>query len=53
MKLWELYILVNQVCPIHSINSDGKCSFKDGVTNQEKFAAQAIIDEHLPNLEND
>lgn len=51
MKLHELDELIKAVCPISGINSDGVIWFLPEATPAQKAAAQALMDEHLPQLE--
>ena len=51
MKLYELNGLIEAVCPINGINSDGVIWFLPEATLEQKAAAQALMDEHLPQLE--
>lgn len=51
MKLYELNDLIKAVAPIDGINSDGVIWFKAEATNEEKEAAQEIMDANLQNIE--
>ena len=51
MKLYELHELINAVAPIDGCNSDGVIWFKPEATEEQRAAAQAIMDAELPNLE--
>lgn len=51
MKLFELDQAINAVCPIDGISSSGEIWFKPEATNEQKAAAQAIMDAELPNLD--
>lgn len=51
MRLFELDELIKAVCPISGINSDGVIWFLPEATPAQKAAAQALMDEHLPQLE--
>lgn len=51
MKLQEIDTLIKAVCPIEGVNSNGVIWFKPEATPEQKAAAQALIDEHLPQLE--
>lgn len=47
MKLYELDQLIQAVCPIDGINSDGVIWFKPEATDEQKVQAQQIMDAHL------
>jgi hypothetical protein len=47
MKLYELDQLIKVVCPIDGINSSGAIWFKPEATDEQKAAAQALMDAHL------
>lgn len=51
MKIYELDQLIKIVCPIEGVNSDGAIFFKPEATDEQKAAAQALMDEHLPSLD--
>lgn len=51
MKLAELDQLIKTVCPIDGINTEGAIWFKPDAANEEKAAAVALMNEHLPTLE--
>ena len=51
MKLYELDELIRAVCPIEGINSNGVIWFKPEATPAQKVAAQALMQERLPQLE--
>ena len=53
MNLPDLDTLIRTVAPIDGINSDGAIWFKPEATDEQKAAAQAIMDANLPNLTND
>jgi hypothetical protein len=47
MKIHELNDMIQEVCPIDGINSDGVIWFKPEATDEQKVAAQALMDENL------
>lgn len=47
MKISKLTELISAVCPIIGINSDGVIWFKPEATDEQKAAAQALIDANL------
>lgn len=47
MKLWELHILVEAVCPIFGINSEGEICYKPEATQLQKSQAIQIISTNL------
>lgn len=51
MKLSELSQSIAAVCPIDGINSDGVIWFKPDATDEQKAAAQALMDTHLAEVE--
>jgi hypothetical protein len=51
MKLYELDGLIKTVAPIDGINSDGVIWFKPEAADEQKAAAQALMDAHLAELE--
>jgi hypothetical protein len=51
MKLYELDELIKAVCPIEGINSNGAIWFLPEATPVQKAEAQALMQEHLPQLE--
>ncbi len=51
MKLWELDELIKTVAPIYGVNSNGKIAFADEATEAQRQAAEALIQEYLPQLE--
>jgi len=53
MKLCELNDMIALVCPITGINSDGVICFKPEATEEQKAAAQAMMNENLALLETD
>jgi len=52
MLIYELNDKIKQVCPIIGISSDGKIDFADNATENQRNAAQAIMDAELPELGN-
>lgn len=53
MNIEQLHKMISEVCPIDGINSNGKISFSDAATEEQKSEAQLLIDKHLPNLSSD
>lgn len=51
MKLHELDALIKAVCPIDGISSNGEIAFRPEATPEQRAAAQALMDEHLPALD--
>jgi len=51
MKIAELNDMIAVVAPIDGCNSDGVIFFKPEATEEQRAAAQAIMDAELPNLE--
>ena len=51
MKLYELDQLIQAICPIDGINSDGVIWFKPEATDEQKADAQALMDQHLAEVE--
>lgn len=51
MKLHEIDEAIKLVCPIEGVNSNGVIWFLPEATPAQKAAAQALMDEHLPQLE--
>lgn len=51
MKLFELNGMISAVAPIDGINSDGVIWFKPEATDDQKAAAQAVMDAHLHEVE--
>ena len=51
MNLYQIDEAIKAVCPIDGINSEGVIWFKPEATDEQKAAAQAIMDAELPNLE--
>lgn len=47
MKIAELHALVEAVCPIVGIDSDGGIDFKLEATEQQRQDAQAVMDAHI------
>lgn len=47
MKLAEINSLVEAVCPIHGINSNGDISFKDEATASQKSAAKKMLEDNM------
>lgn len=47
MQLWELNEMIQAVCPIDGINSDGVIFFAVEATSAERAAAEALIEAHL------
>lgn len=50
MKIGELDILIQAVCPIHGISSDGRIDFKPGATPAQQAAAQAVMAANISKL---
>lgn len=53
MKLYELDQLIKTVCPIDGIDSNGGICFKPEATEEQKAAAQELMDEHIGSLTNE
>ena len=51
MKLYELNSVIAAVAPVEGINSDGAIWFRPEATDEQKAAAQALMDQHLPDLD--
>lgn len=51
MKLHELDTLIKTVCPIDGLNSNGEIAFTEEATDEQRQVAQALVTEHLPQLE--
>lgn len=51
MNLINLHHLISAVCPIDGISSSGRIDFKPEATDEQKAAAQALMDTHLPSIE--
>lgn len=51
MKTYELHDIISAVCPIHGINSSGGINFKPEATDEQRIAAQGLMDAHLPTLD--
>lgn len=51
MKLYELDELIKTLCPIDGINSDGVICFQESATPEQRAAAEALMQAHLPQLE--
>ncbi len=51
MTIDALDQLIKTVCPIDGINSNGVLWFKPDATDEQKAAAQALMDANLPSLE--
>ena len=51
MKLYELDEAIKAVCPIDGISCNGRIDYRPEATEQQRAAAQAIMDAELPNLE--
>lgn len=51
MKISELDAIIKAVCPIIGINSNGVIWFAPEATDEQKAAAQALMDQHLAELE--
>lgn len=51
MKLYELDQLIQAVCPIDGINSNGEIWFKLEATDAQKAQALALMAQHLPALD--
>ena len=52
MKLHELDQLIGAVCPIDGINSAGVIFYRPDATAQQRSAADALMEMHLPTLSN-
>ena len=52
MIISELNDKIALVCPIDGISSDGRIDFKPEATEEQKVAAQAVMDANLPFLSN-
>ena len=50
MNIGQLDQLIKAVAPIDGINTNGVIWFKPEATDEQKAAAQALMDEHLPNI---
>lgn len=50
MRLHEINDAIKAICPVISINSDGKIEFDSSATDAQKIQAQSIMDTELPNL---
>lgn len=50
MLIEDLDQLIKTVCPIDGIDTKGIIWFAVGATAEQKAAAQALMDEHLPTL---
>ena len=53
MELWELHEAVALVAPIHGLDSNGKISFKDEATADQRKAAQAVVKKLVPAVNDD
>ncbi|MFN7401066.1 MAG: hypothetical protein ACK5R4_01870 [Alphaproteobacteria bacterium] len=51
MKLFELDELIRAVCPIEGINSNGIIWYAPEASPEQKADAQALVQEHLAQLE--
>lgn len=51
MLIHELDQLIQAVCPIDGLSSNGEIWFKPEATEEQKAAAQALMDEHLASVE--
>ena len=51
MKLHQLHESVELLAPIHGLDSNGRISFKDEATPEQRTAAQAYVDSKLSKLE--
>lgn len=51
MKIYELDQLIQAVCPIDGISSNGEIWFKPEATDEQRAVAQSLMDEHLPSLD--
>lgn len=47
MKIIELHNLIEAVCPIHGVSSNGVISFHDDATDEQRMAAASLMDTHL------
>ena len=47
MKLYELDTLIRAVSPIDGINSNGVIWFKPEATDEQRAAAQALMEQHI------
>lgn len=50
MIISELHDKIALVCPIDGVSSDGRIDFKPEATQEQKDAAQVIMDAELPTL---
>jgi len=50
MKIGELNDIIQAVCPIIGINSNGEIWFKPEATDEQKAAAQSLMDQHLQEI---
>lgn len=50
MKLFELDQMIQQVCPIYGISSNGRIDFKPEATESQRALAQSIVIANLTNL---
>ena len=50
MTLAQLDQMINTVCPIYGISSDGRIDFRPEATQQQMDDAQAIMDANISNL---
>jgi uncharacterized pyridoxal phosphate-containing UPF0001 family protein len=51
MNLGQLDQLIKAVAPIDGINTNGVIWFKPEATDEQKAAAQALMDEHLASIQ--
>lgn len=50
MKLYKLDKLIQSVCPIDGINSDGAIFYRSEATSQQRAEAAALMAQYLPSL---
>ncbi|MES2909841.1 MAG: hypothetical protein V4718_00545 [Pseudomonadota bacterium] len=53
MNIAKLHVLVQAVCPITGIDSEGRISFADDATTVQQTAAQSVVDASLGLLAED